>query len=273
MMEFFDSQLYQRALVGALLIGFSNGFVSAYVVMNRSPLKLSALSHSLLPGIVLAVWLVGLTAWSAFIGAVSVALLMGLSSVWLAKKTPLDQDTVLAVLYTGCFAGGLAMLNRLQLQQELEGWLFGNILSLSNADLWLSFSVGVLAVVVFSLFRRSILMVLFESEVAKTLGVPVNLVRYGVFALLIMVLMTTFQAVGCILAIGLIVMPGATVRQLTHSVTALFCWSGIIGAIGASLGLLVSYWVDLPAGASIVLVQIIFFIIAFIYKILIRYKA
>ena len=123
-----------------------------------------------------------------------------------------------------------------------------------------------LAVAVFSLCRRSIIIYLFEADVAKTLGVPINVIRYGVFALLIMVLMTTFQAVGCILAIGLIVMPGATVRQLTHNISKLFCWSGIIGSAGASLGLLLSYVVDLPAGASIVLVQVSLFILALIYK-------
>jgi len=107
---------------------------------------------------------------------------------------------------------------------------------------------------------------LFEPTVAQTLGVPVKLIRYGSFALLILVLVTTLQAVGCILSIGLIVTPGATVRLLTDNTRILFLGSGILGAVGSCLGLTLGYYFDYPAESSIVITLSAFFLLAFIIK-------
>lgn len=267
MIEPFDLILYQRALIACLVIGFTNGYTSAFVVMHQSPLKLSALSHSLLPGIAAAALLFGLNLLTGFIGAIIIAVIIGLATVFFSSFTKLEQGTVLAVLYTGAVALGVLILKFLNTAQELEHWLLGNILGgVSNNDLWISYAIGVIAVLVFTLFRRPILLNLFEPNVAKTLGVPVQLINYGIFALLILVLVTTLQAVGCTMAVGLIVAPAATVRQFTNNVNSLFIFSGILGALGSSLGLVLSYYFNLPAGASIVLVLSTCFLLSILYK-------
>lgn len=263
----FELHLFQRAFLACIIIGFTNGFTSGFVLLNRSPLKLSALSHSLLPGIVLATMLVGLTVLSAFGGAVIMAVIIGVLSLLLAHHSKLSQDTTLSILYTGAFALGILMLNRLGKADELEHWLFGNILGLTELDLWMSFGIGLLAVVLLTLFQRPVLLTLFEPNVAQTLGVPVRWIHYGSFTLLILVLVTTLQAVGCILSIGLIVTPGATVRLFTNSPRILFLASGLLGAVGAALGLCLAYYVDLPAEAGIVLTLTIFFLFAFLFKV------
>jgi len=247
-----DLPLYQRAFLATLVIGFANGFTSALVLLHRSPLKLTALSHSLLPGIAIAAWLVGLGVVSAFVGSVVTALMIGLLTILISQRTRISDDTVLAVLYTGAFALGIIVLNKIGAAQELDHWLLGNILGLSDLDLWMSFVVGLLAVGVLSLYNRAILLTLFDPEVARSLGVRVRLLNYGVFALLILVLVTTLQAVGCILAIGLIVTPAATVRPFVQSATSLFFASGLLGAVAATAGLWLGYHFDQPAGASIV---------------------
>ncbi|MGE9266589.1 MAG: metal ABC transporter permease [Verrucomicrobiales bacterium] len=250
--EPFDLLLYQRALLATLVIGFANGYTSAFVLLHRSPLKLTALSHSLLPGIAFAAWFVGLGVASAFVGSVVTALAIGGLTLLLSQKTRVSDDTVLAVLYTGAFALGIIVLNKIGAAQELDHWLLGNILGLSDVDLWMSFIVGVISVAVLTLFQRAILLTLFEPQVARSLGVPVKALHYGLFALLIFVLVTTLQAVGCILAIGLIVTPAATVRPFTNSARTLFLASGLLGALASALGLWLSYRFDQPAGASIV---------------------
>ncbi len=248
----FDLLIYQRAFLATLIIGFANGYTSAFVLLHRSPLKLTALTHSLLPGIAIAAWLVGLGVVSAFVGSVVTALSIGGLALLLSQKTRLSDDTVLAVLYTGAFALGVILLNKIGAAQELDHWLLGNILGMSNVDLWMSLIVGLISVAVLTLFQRAILLTLFEPQVARSLGVPVKGLRYGLFALLIFVLVTTLQAVGSILAIGLIVTPAATVRPFTNSAKALFFWSGLLGAIASGGGLWLSYRFDQPAGASIV---------------------
>jgi|GEM_PF-465017 len=263
----FNIVLYQRALIACLVIGFTNGYTSAFVVMHQSPLKLSALSHSLLPGIAAAALLFGLNLITGFFGAMIIAVIIGLATVLFSGFTRLEQGTVLAVLYTGAVALGVLILKYLSTAQELEHWLLGNILGgISNMDLWTSFGIGLIAVSIFSLFRRPILLTLFEPNVARTLGVPVQILNYAVFALLIMVLVTTLQAVGCTMAVGLIVTPAATVRQFTDKVNTLFIASGLLGAFGSSTGLILAYYLNFPAGASIVLVLTTCFLLSIAYK-------
>ncbi len=265
-LDLISFSLFQRALVATLIIGFVNGYTSAFVLLHRSPLKLTALSHSLLPGIAIATWLVGLGVVSAFVGSFLTALFIGLLTLLISSRTKISSDTTLAVLYTGAFALGVMILNRIGAAQELEHWLLGNIQGLSDLDLWMSFSVGILAVSALTLFRRSILLNLFEPNVATSLGVRTRLLNYGLFSLLILVLVTTLQAVGCILAIGLIVTPAATVRNLCSSARHLFIWSGLLGAIGSAVGLILSYLVDLPAGSCIVLVHTSLFLLSTIKR-------
>jgi len=253
MSELLELGIYRRALLAALFIGFTNGFVSALVVLHRSPLKLAALSHAVFPGIAAAVLLAGVSTLGIYLGALAAATVVGLAAVFLARRSPLGEDTVLAALFTGAFAAGVIALNRYQGAGSLEAWLLGNIVGLSDADLWTSYAVGVLAVGALSLFRRPILATLFEPDVAATLGVRVHLLGYALFALLILVLVTTLQAVGTILAVGFIVTPAASVRQLVDSPRPLFFWSGVTGSLGAGGGLLLAYALDQPPGAMMVL--------------------
>lgn len=268
MSEFFDIPLYQRAILATLIIGFVNGYTSAFVLLHRSPLKLTALSHSLLPGVALAAYFVGLGVLSAFFGAVVAALAIGILTVLLSRVTQISDDTVLAVLYTGAFALGIMVLQRIGSNQDLENWLLGNILGLSDLDLWMSFGVGLIAVTLLSLFRRAIVLNLYDPEVAASLGIRTRLLDYVSFTVLILVLVTTLQAVGCILAIGLIVAPAAIVRPFVSTPETLFPLSGLVGAAGAALGLFLSIQFSQPAGASIAATLASLFILSIVLRII-----
>ena len=111
--EFFEITLYQRALLATFIIGLVNGYTSAFVLLHRSPLKLTALSHSLLPGVAIAAWIFTLGVLSAFFGAVVAAIVIGVLTVLLSRVTKISDDTVLAVLYTGVFAVGIMVLDKL----------------------------------------------------------------------------------------------------------------------------------------------------------------
>ncbi|MGJ8725878.1 MAG: metal ABC transporter permease [Roseibacillus sp.] len=254
MFELLDLPLLRRAFLAAVMIGFTNGFVSAFVVLHRSPLKLGALSHSVFPGIAAVVLMVGLSTVGVYLGALAAAALVGLGAVFFARKSAVGEETVLAVLMTGAFAGGVMMLTHYEGAGGLEDWLLGNIVGMSDADLWMSYGVGLLAVGVLSVLRRPIMVTLFEPDVAATLGVRTSLLNYGLFALLILVLVTTLQAVGAILALGFIVTPAAAVRQLVGSARGLFIWSGVTGAVGAGVGFMGANVFDLPIGAFMVFV-------------------
>ena len=191
----------QRAILAALMIGFTNGYASAFVVLKKSALKVGSLSHALLPGIAVAILVAGLHDWSAFLGSLFAALLIGLGSLAVSRGSRLDQDSALAILYTAAFSGGIILLRRIGVTQEMEEWLFGNIMGLRDGDLWTNFWISFGALGVLTALHRPLLMTLFDAEVAATLGVPVRALNYLLMAVLIIVLISSLQAVGCMLAI------------------------------------------------------------------------
>lgn len=266
MFELLELPLLRRAFIAAVMIGFSNGFVSAFVVLHRSPLKLGALSHSVFPGIASVVLLAGISTVGVYFGALVAAALVGLGAVFFARKSRVGEDTVLAVLMTGAFAAGVMMLKHYEGSGGLEDWLMGNIVGMSDSDLWMSYGVGLLSVGTLAFLRRPILVSLFEPDVAATLGVRTQILNYGLFALLILVLVTTLQAVGAILALGFIVTPAAAVRQVVGSARGLFFWSGVTGAMGAGLGFWGANVLDQPIGAFMVFVLTLIFLAAVLIR-------
>ena len=266
-MDLFSNPFYQRALAAALLIGFTNGFFSGFVVLRRNALSVSALSHTMLPGITLGILLTGaLTQASAFVGALFAALMVGLGSVAVARGNRVAQGTALAVIYTTAFAAGVALLPRLDTRQELEHWLFGDIMAVGNPDLWVAFAIGALTLVVANLLMRPLLLTMFEPNVAAAQGVPVRLMQYLIFGMLILSLVASLQAVGCVLSVGMLVAPAATISLVTDRTSALFWGGGILGAVGAVAGVISSTWLGLAPGPAIVMLLGVFFLTAWIFS-------
>jgi ABC-type Mn2+/Zn2+ transport system permease subunit len=265
--DLLTNPFYQRALVTAGFIGFANGFFSGFVVLRRNALSVSALSHTMLPGIALGIFLTGaLSQWNAFLGALFAALLVGLGSVAVARGNRVEQGTALAVLYTAAFAAGIALLPKLDTRQELEHWLFGDIIAVGNADIWIAFGIGAFTLLITNLLMRPILLTLFEPNVAAAQGVPVRSMQYLVFGLLVLSLVSSLQAVGCVLSVGLLVTPAATVSLLTDKTSALFWGGGLIGGFGSIGAVLLSGKFGIAPGPAIVIVLGLLFIAAYLFS-------
>lgn len=263
----FEHPFYQRALAAAAFIGFANGFFSGIVVLRRTALSVSALSHTMLPGIAVGILITGaLSQWNAFFGALFATLLVGLLSVAVARGKRVGQGTALAVLYTFAFAAGVAVLPMLDTRQELEHWLFGDIIAVGNTDLWIAFGIGALTLLVTNLLMRPILLTLFEPNVAAAQGVPVRFIQYLIFALLALALVSSLQAVGCVLSVGLLVTPAATVSLLTDKTSALFWGGGLIGGVGSVSAVALSGPLGIAPGPAIVIVLGLLFVAAYLFS-------
>ena len=262
-LQFLREPIAQRSLLACVMIGFANGFVSGLVILKKSALQIGTLSCALLPGIAVEVLLFGLTRWSLLTGAVVAALLVGLGSLFVSRTSRLNQDTALSILHTTAFAAGFIVLVRLGLQQKIDDWLFGSIMSLSDSDLWIAFAISSVSVLILLLFRRPILIYLFDPDIATTLGIPSRLISYGIFTLIILVLVSSLQAVGAFLTLGLLVGPAATVYMLTNN---LFWGGGIIGGLGSLLAFYLSFPLGWHLGATIILVLGTFFCAAYLYS-------
>lgn len=263
--EFFENSFYVRALLAAVFIGFANGFFSGFVILRRSALSVSALSHTMLPGIALGILATGaLTQWNAFLGALFAALLVGVGSVAVARGKRVAHGTALSVLYNTAFAGGVAILPLLKTPQQLEDWLFGNIIAVSDVDLWIAFVAGALILLVTCLFMRPILLTLFESNVAAAQGIPTKWIHYALFMLIVLSLVSSLQAVGCVLSVGLLVTPAATVALLTDRTSALFWGGGLLGGLGGGLAVFLSAWLGVAPGPAIVILLGGLFVLAYL---------
>lgn len=262
--DFISEPIARRALLACLLIGFANGYVSAFVVLRKSALKFGTLSHSLLPGLAVAVLIAGLSQWSALVGAIFAALIVGLGSIFLSRTSRLDQDTSMGVLYTTAFAVGLQILRNLNVRQKLDEWLFGSIIGMADSDLWIAFGISAVAVITLTALQRPLLIHLFEPNIAASLGVPVRLLNYATFGVTILVLVSSLQAVGCILSVGLMVAPAATMYLLTNNSRALFWGGGLIGALGSVTAFFLAYPLGWSPSSTIVVVLGAFFLLAYI---------
>lgn len=261
---FLSEPIAQRSLWACAVTGFTNGFVSALVFMRRSSLQIGTLSCALLPGIALAILLFGLVELSILIGAVIAGLLVGLGSLFVSRTSRLDHDTALSILHTTAFAIGYIILVRLGLQQKVDDWLFGNIMSMSNMDLLIAYVTGALAVLSITALKRPLLICLFDPRAAATMGIPTRLFSYGIFALLILVLVSSLQAVGAFLTLGLLVAPAATVYLLTDRAELLFWGGGLIGGGGSVLAFFLSFPLGWHLGATIILVLGLIFLLAYL---------
>lgn len=264
LLEMLDMPFFKRALVAAALIGFTNGFVSGFVLLRRSSLALSALGHTMLPGIVVVVLITGaLNQAGAFMGALLASLVVGLGSIAVTRNTRLPQSTALAIFFTTAFALGIVLLEYTNTSQNLESWLFGSILSVSDTDLKVFFGIGCFTLLSATLYMRPLLLTLFEPHVAAVQGVNVRWMNYLLYTMMIFALMASFQAVGSVLSIGLLVVPGAIVSLFTNDTKWLFWGGGIVGSIGAVSAVLISVPLNIPTGPAIVLVLGILFLIAY----------
>lgn len=264
--RFLGEPIAQRSLWACAVIGFTNGFVSALVVLRRSSLQIGTISCALLPGIALAILLFGFMQLSILIGAIIAGLAVGLGSLFISRTGKADHDTALSILHTTAFAMGYIILVRLGLQQKVDDWLFGNIMSMGDTDLWIAWGIGSLAVLSITLLHRPLIIFLFDPRAAAAMGIPTRALSYGIFTLIILVLVSSLQAVGAFLTLGLLVAPAASMYLLTDKVSLMFWGGGLIGGLGSVLAFFLSYPLGWHLGATIIVVLGTIFLLAWIFS-------
>jgi ABC-type Mn2+/Zn2+ transport system permease subunit len=262
--EPFRHEFMQRALFGCVLIGFTNGVLSAFIVLRRLALMADAMAHSLLPGVAVAIILFGLAPGNLFFGGLVAALLVGLGVQIISGSSRIKEDTSLGLLFACSFAVGLVLLSLSPSQVNVTHYLFGNILGLSDSDLWIIYLISFIILPLLVAFQRPLLLLMFEPSVAASQGVFVRPLNYMLMALLVLAMISSLQAVGVVLALGMLIAPAATIYLCSDSFAAMFWGGGIIGMLGSCAGLFVSYWLNLPSGACIVLVLGVIFFAAYL---------
>ncbi|HEY8903545.1 MAG TPA: metal ABC transporter permease [Chthoniobacterales bacterium] len=266
LLEPFRHEFMQRAFFGCALIGFTNGCLSAFIVLRRLALMADAMAHSLLPGLAIAILIFGLAPAGLFVGALVAALIVALGTQLISRASRIKEDTSLGLLFACAFSLGIVLLSVAPVRVELSHYLFGNILGLANSDLWIIYAISLVVLPVLIALERPLFLMMFEPSIAASQGIRVGALNFLLIGALVLSMISSLQAVGVVLVLGMLIAPAATVYLFSDSFTALFWGGGIVGMLESCLGLTLSYWLNLPSGSCIVLFMGIIFLASLIFS-------
>ncbi len=261
MLEPFTLDFMQQALIVALLVSISAAVLSCLLVLKGWSLMGDAVSHAVLPGIVLA-YLLNIP---VLIGAFVTGMLCAVSTGYLTSNSRLKEDTVMGVVFSGLFALGIALFTKLDTGLHLHQVLFGDMLGVSWSDIVLTAVLTVPAFVVIILKRRDLLVFAFDPQHAQVIGLNSTLLHYGLLAILSLVIVASIKAVGIILVIAVLIAPGAISYQLTNRFEHMIWWSIGIAALATVAGVTLSYHIDSAPAPTIVVLLSTLFIIVFLF--------
>ena len=247
-------------MVDAMIVGVAVGAVcavlSCYLVLKGWSLMGDAISHAVLPGIVLA-YAIGLP---LAVGAFLSGLFCAVATGYIKANTRVKEDTVMGVVFTGLFAFGLVLFTKIKSDLHLDHILFGNILGLEAGDLRNTLIVGSLTLAVILALRRDLLLFCFDPAQARAIGLRAKLLYYLLLSLLAMTIVVSLKAVGIILVIAMLVTPGCIAYLLTDRFDRMLVIA-TAAAVGSSLtGVYASFFLNASTAACIVLVQALVFV-------------
>jgi len=251
----------QRALVVALLTGAVCAVLSCYLVLKGWSLMGDAVSHAVLPGIVIASAL-GLP---LALGAFAAGLFCAVATGYLKDNSRVKEDTVMGIVFSGMFGLGLVLFTKVETDQHLLHILFGNMLGVTARDVTETAIVAGITLAVVLARRRDLLLYCFDPKHARAVGLPVAWLHYGLLVLLSLTIVASLQAVGVILVVAMLVAPGATAYLLTRRFERMLLIAAAVAMGSSVLGTLVSFHINGSTGPCIVLVQAAIFVIALLW--------
>jgi manganese/iron transport system permease protein len=251
----------QRALIVSVMVGAVCAVLSCYLVLKGWSLMGDAISHAVLPGIVLA-FITGIPLpVGAFAGGLTCALLTG----YFKENSRVKEDTVMGVVFSGMFGFGLVIFTKVETDQHLLHILFGHMLGVTVRDLIETAIIAGLTLAIVLLKWRDFLLYCFDPNHARVVGLPVRVLHYGLLILLSLTIVGSLKAVGIILVIAMLVAPGAIAYLLTDRFERMLMIATAVAVGSSALGTIVSFHIDGATGACIVLIQFMVFVMAFLF--------
>jgi ABC-type Mn2+/Zn2+ transport system permease subunit len=252
-----------RGLLASAMVGILCAVMGTYVVLRGMAFLGDAMAHAILPGVAIAFLVHGNLLVGAIIAAVIIALSIGLFS----KGGVVKEDTAIGILFAAALSLGVALISSIQTYAvDLSHILFGNVLGVSQSDLWLTAGLGLLVLISVALLYKQFLVISFDPILAATLRLPAELLRNLMLVLLALTVVVSLQTVGVGLAAAMLVTPAATAYLLTRRLWPMMLVSASIGAFSSLAGLYLSYYLNIVSGSAIVLVATIVFLIVFLFQ-------
>jgi manganese/iron transport system permease protein len=250
----------QNALLIGLVIATVSALLSCFLILRGWALMGDAVSHAVLPGMVIAAVIGAPVAIGAFVSGLGCAL----ASNDFRDHPRIKPDAALGIVFSGLFALGLVLFSLFDTGQDLMHILFGNILGVSRTDIVQTLMMAVPTIALVVVFRRDLMLVSFDRDQAQALGLPVHRLETGLLVALALSIIAAMQAVGVILVIAMLIAPGTIAYLLTDRFERMLIIAVAAACLATWLGLYGSYHLDVASGPAIVLVQAALFLVALV---------
>ena len=258
MFEIFTYQFFTNALLTAVLTSISCGIIGTYIVSKRLVFISGGITHTSFGGIGMGYFL-GI---NPLIGAAVFGILSALGIEFMSKKTEIREDSAIAIMWSFGMAVGIIFIFLTPgYAPNLMTYLFGSILTVTKLDLIISLSVTILVIIFFLSFYKVILFVSFDPDFAKTRQINVGLMNYILITLVALTIVMNIKVAGIILIISLLTIPQASANLFFKDFKKIIFFSIITGLTGSISGLILSYYINIPSGATIIFTLILIFLI------------
>lgn len=258
----FQFPFMQNAFLIALIVAPPCALLSCFLVLKGWALMGDAVSHAVLPGIVLA-YMAGLPLLlGAFVAGLATSLLTG----WIADNSRVKRDTVMGVVFSAMFALGIVLITAFPTDLHLDHILFGNMLGVGTADLLTAFSIAAPVTLFLVLKWRDLMLHAFDPAQAQVSGLRTGLLHYGLLAILSLTIVATLSSVGLILAIGLLIAPGAIAFLVARSFGAMLLTATLVCLVAMIAGIWASFHLDSAPAPTIILILTAMFLLAFLRR-------
>lgn len=260
---FLSNDFMLRALTAGVLVSVACGIVGTFVVLRGLAFIGDALAHGVLPGIAVSL-LLGLP---GLLGAALGAVVMIGGITLITQRSRLSSDTAIGLLFVGMLALGVAIVSRSNsFSGDLISILFGEILGISSDAILVQLAATLVVIVTALVCVRPFLLLSMSPEQAQVAGFPARLYHGIMLALIALTVIVSFQTVGTLLVFGMLLAPSGAAALIARRIQAMMIWAVLFGVISVYLGLVLSYYWDLAAGSTIVLVSTGIFFIVFIVQ-------
>lgn len=254
----------QRGLLAAAMVGVVCAVVGCYMILRGMAFLGEALGHATLPGLAAGYLLSNGDRSVTFFWALGTAVLTSVVMGALSRNTKLRQDTAIGIVFAGMFALGIALISSIRSYAvDLTHMLFGNVLGVTNGDIWLILAVSLAVLLAVALFYKELLVISFDPVLAATLRLPVRWLDILLHVMIAVAVVASLQTVGIALVVAMLLTPAATAFLLTKRLKRMMGIAASIAAFSGVAGLYASYYLSIASGAAIVLVCTLIFILVY----------
>ncbi len=250
-----------KAILVSALVGVVCSALSCFMTLKGWALMGDAVSHAVMPGVVIAYVLNIPLAIGAFVFGVGSVIAIG----FIQAKTRVKEDTVIGLVFTGLFAFGLVLISKLRTSLDLSHILFGNVLGISDADIVQTVIISIVTLVTLAVLRKDLILFCFDPTHARSIGINIAVLYYVLLSLLSLTAVAGLQTVGIILVVAMLVTPGATAYLLSDRFDHMMLIAMATGMFSSVFGTYVSYYIDGSTGGCIVVLQTLIFVIAMVF--------